>query len=285
MKTKVICKCKCCFGAAKFLGSVDFNKTCEDRKGERIFELSEILVHYYYCNQCGFIFTDYFDNWTISDFKEKLYNKDYDLADPKDNSKGERGNPGFNYGTYFGILISKLIENGRVKKKKSDIKILDYGSGGKLSSFGLGLLESGYYVDSFDPYYLNSSQKLNKNFYDFIFMIEVIEHCHNLEQTLKSLNNFLTNDGFLWIQTSLHEINQNGICKVGIHFFTAPKENIIDFSWYIAPRNGHASIFSFRSIQILFNRFNINVHKLDKKSGVIQNVILAKKKIKGNKTI
>lgn len=260
------------------LGDVDFNRTCEDRNGSRVFKVSDILVPYFICNECGFIFTNFFDDWTSKDFKEKLYNEEYELADPKDNSQGEKQNSGYTYGKFFSHLIDGLILDKKINKKKKDIKILDYGSGCKLSSFGLGLQNSGFHIDSYDPYYLKN-QTFRKNKYDFIFMIEVIEHCHNLEETGNTLNNLLSKNGQLWIQTGLHETNNQNILSGSLHFWTAPKKKIIDFSWYIAPRNGHVSIFSFRAIQFYLNRFNMKLFKFDEKSGILQNLILAQKNI------
>jgi hypothetical protein len=54
----------------------------------------------------------------------------------------------------------------------------------------------------------------------------------------------LSRDGILWIQTLIHP---------------HPAENDILSSWYIAPRNGHISIFTLPALTALFRRYEINV--------------------------
>ena len=75
-------------------------------------------------------------------------------------------------------------------------------------------------------------------------MIEVIEHCHNLDAVLLYLSKHLARDGIIHIQTLLHS-------------FPTP-EDILS-SWYIAPRNGHISIFTFQALAVMFRRYGINI--------------------------
>ena len=55
--------CKCCFNTSSFLGKINFNKTCEDKPTSSVFKSSKILVPYFICRNCNFIFTDFMDNW------------------------------------------------------------------------------------------------------------------------------------------------------------------------------------------------------------------------------
>lgn len=272
--------CKCCFNTSSFLGNINFNKTCEDKPTSSVFKSSKILVPYFICRNCNFIFTDFMDNWNKSDFKKNIYNDDYILADPKENSQGEKTNSGYHYGNYFSNIILGLIKNKKISKSREEIKILDYGSGGSLSSFGRGLKANGFNLESYDPFFKeNNVNNINQKF-DFIFMIEVIEHCHELEKTCKNLSELLDDNGFLWIQTMLHEINTNNEeIFGGHHYFSAPRDKILH-SWYIAPRNGHVSIFSFQSMKLLFQRYNFNLIKFEEE-GILQNLVMAKKIGKG----
>lgn len=269
-------RCKCCHEKVTFLGNIDFNKTCEDKPNFRIFDESNILVPYFICNNCDFIFTNFMDKWKNSDFKEKIYNEKYILADPKETSQGLINNSGYDYGKYFTKIILGLIQNKKISKSKNNIKILDYGSGQNLSSFGRALKDNGFYLDSYDPFF-EVNHRVNREIrYDFIFMIEVIEHCQDLEKTCITLKELLDENGFLWIQTLLHEINtKNDKIIGGHHFLSAPKNEILN-SWYISPRNGHASIFSYRSMKLLFQRHGFKLFKFEEE-GILQNLIMAKK--------
>ena len=233
-------QCKCCNADAPFVGTIDLNKSCHDRFGKRMFENSSIDVFYYKCSKCGFIFTNHMDNWTPEDFKEKIYNFEYGLADgvipgfeagADDPRKTISYNNGTNIANYF-------------LDSKDQIKVLDFGAGGNPGNTGLALIDKGFDVTSFEPYLADQSSDIKYHQYDLIIAIEVLEHCHDLLEVGYSLSKLLSRDGILWIQTALHP---------------HPAGDDILSSWYIAPRNGHISIFTLPAITILFRRFEINI--------------------------
>ena len=118
------------------------------------------------------------DDWSSEDFKEKIYNDDYHKADGAlpgyENAKPRE----ISYKN--GVRLSNLL-NGSPK----EIMSLDYGSSGNPGNTGLGLIDNGF--DLFSEPYLNETTELPHKF-DFIYLIEVIEHCHNVEHVAEELS-------------------------------------------------------------------------------------------------
>jgi len=50
--------------------------------GTRILPVSEKLIPYWSCIECGFIFTNYMDAWLPEDFQREIYNDEYINVDP-----------------------------------------------------------------------------------------------------------------------------------------------------------------------------------------------------------
>ena len=92
---------------------------------------------------------------------------------------------------------------------------------------------------------------------DIIYLIEVIEHCCDVHGTAQFIANHLSEDGIILMTTTLHPF---------------PYSKDIINSWYITPRTGHVSIFSFESLFQLFRKHKINI--VDTKS-----ILVGKKKI------
>ena len=70
--------CKVCGGLAPFFDVVDFQKCA----GFYEFGPSGVAVPYHRCDDCGFLFTSFFDDWTHGDFARFIYNADYAAVDP-----------------------------------------------------------------------------------------------------------------------------------------------------------------------------------------------------------
>jgi 2-polyprenyl-6-hydroxyphenyl methylase/3-demethylubiquinone-9 3-methyltransferase len=234
----MILLCKCCGGAANHLGSVDFNKSCWDRMGPRVFPVSGTMVPYYSCPNCGFIFTDFMDNWSREDFVAKVYNDDYHLADPEQLVPGGTSPPKDTIAYHNGLALAQ-----RLRGSEGAIRILDFGAGGDPGLTGRALIDKGFHVDSYEPNFVEGSPE-PVGPYDLIIMIEVIEHCHDLDRVMRQLSSCLAERGMVFVTTGLHPQKHDAT---------------VLSSWYIAPRNGHISIFSFAALAVLFRRYGLNM--------------------------
>lgn len=229
-------RCKCCGNKSEHLGFVDFSKSCQDRHGVKIFKSNGNKVSYLRCSHCGFIFTTLCDGWTSEDFKNKIYNKDYYKADGV-----IPGTEGRNLGYESGLQIA-----ANLRKTQENIDILDFGSGGNPGNFGKALIDKGFRVTSYDPFMGDASVIKEDKKFDFIISIEVFEHCHDLENVLRLLDRHSKKDCIVFFSTMLHE--------------NVPDSRQLE-SWYIAPRNGHISIFTFEAVWVFFRRIGFNVVK------------------------
>ena len=236
-------KCKCCGADAPYLGDVDFSKTCHDRYGKKVFQNTGCDVPYHKCENCGFIFSTYADNWTSKEMKKLIYNEEY--------NKSDGVVPGWEEGlsdprkSISYLNGEKLIQDYGLSKEQN-IRILDFGSGGNPGNTGLCFLDKGFDLTSYDPYSANGDTniELKHDKYDFIYSIEVFEHVVDLGKLCRFMSSHLSDTGMLHIQTLLHPDQTD--------------HTILD-SYYISPKNGHFSIFTFLSIFILFKSFGINV--------------------------
>lgn len=231
--TSVICKC--CQAQAPFLGTVDFNRTCEDRRRPAAFPPSGEMVAYYRCRNCGFIFTPYCDAWSPADFKARIYNDDYVKADYDENIVN-------------GIPATISYANGKhlaglLAGSEHRIRLLDFGAGGNPGRMGQALIDSGFRVTSYEPYFADViAPPIGK--FDVIYSVEVFEHCHDLNGLAEFIGDHLGDHGVLYFSTLLHP---------------QPSGDDVLSSWYIAPRNGHISIFTLPAITILFRKVGINI--------------------------
>jgi hypothetical protein len=74
--------CKLCGGFSRPFDSLDFYKYCSPTDCFA-FGFSGVYVDYLCCQDCGFIFTSFFDDWTSKDFAAYIYNEDYPRIDPE----------------------------------------------------------------------------------------------------------------------------------------------------------------------------------------------------------
>lgn len=189
----------------------DFNKNCEAFKSNPL-PLCGIPIYYHRCGRCGFIFTTAFDEFTNEDFLATIYNAEYLLVDPEFADRRPRGNAA--------LLNSVFTEH-------KNISILDYGGGnGRLAAL---LRSNGFSsVDAYDPFITEFSVRPKKR-YDCVVCFEVVEHSNRPLETFSDMDSFLEADGLLLFSTLLQPAD---IDQAGVGW------------WYIAPRNGHVSIFS-----------------------------------------
>lgn len=219
--------CCVCDGKAVLLGAVDFNRSCEDKDG-RVFEKSQRLVEYYRCGRCGHCFAPEFIAWPEQRFLSEIYNDDYALVDPE--------------------LLE--IRPGRVAQgideifggAKNLITHLDYGGGpGTLSKL---LVAKGWSSTSYDPFFSGSGEN-TENKYDLVTAIEVFEHVPNPRHLVEDLIARLCPDGMLFFSTLLSD----GVQR---------EASLLEW-WYLAPRNGHVSLFSMSSLSILLGLYEFKL--------------------------
>src|SRR5690242_17081184 len=120
--------------------------------------------------------------------------------------------------------------------KENSLNVLDFGCGHGilLNDFkNKGIKCDGY--DAFNPLY---SKLPPKNTYDFVTMIEVIEHTSSPFSELDVIRRSLKEKGIVMIETSFIDV--------------ANEENIqLEEFHYISPEAGHSTIFSHHGLDFL----------------------------------
>lgn len=209
--------CKVCGNSSPLFDVVDFGKHCSNSNPYQ-FGLVGVPVYYLRCCHCGFIFTEFFDNWSSDQFQSHIYNEDYCKVDPE----------------YLGSrpkrLASIIIEN--LSSAPKDMSILDFGSG--LGIFATQLVNAGFFnTKTYDPY---SDPIKPKGKFQLITCFEVMEHSTTPRKILSEMLSLLQPDGIIIFSTGLQPH----------HILTERAQ-----WWYIGPRNGHVSIFSDEALALL----------------------------------
>lgn len=214
--------CKICESPADLFDVIDFHKSA----GGYPFGWAGIPVVWYRCRVCGLLFTDFFDDWTSDDFSAFIYNPDYKLLDPD----------------YESIRPSRLVEYFKmVFEPARDLRILDFGSG--TGVFVDALRQAGFDIQGYDPF---SAPVRPKGKFDLITCFEVIEHSPNPKATLREMRSFLREGGGILISQTLQPSNI---------------EELRCSWWYCAPRNGHCSTFTERSLAYAAGEANLRFHR------------------------
>lgn len=220
--------CQICDGPSFALDVLDFNRSCEAvRKGEYR-PLSGIPVYYYMCKNCGFCFAPEFSKWDLNDFSEKIYNDNYIEVDPEH----EKDRPE--------MIAQSLIK--AFSGKENDIKHLDYGGGNGLLSYLLA--KSGWDTLSYDPFFDKEVALNTLGQFNLITAYEVFEHVPDINNLITQLDALLSDEGIILFSTLLSDGNI--------------RENQRLSWWYVSPRNGHISIFSKKSLNILAAKYNFH---------------------------
>lgn len=213
--------CKVCSKPAIAFDVVDFNKICDMNLYP--FGFVGIAVTYYRCEACSFVFTTFFDEWSTIEFSKYIYNQDYILVDPEYTSaRPER-------------MATALAD---ILRGCEETRILDYGSGS--GAFAALMMSSGFAeCHSYDPF--SAPERPVKRF-DIITCFEVIEHTVSPMATVEDMLGLLAPGGAILISTTLQPSN---ITEIRGNF------------WYIAPRNGHVSIFAAETFAWIATRFGL----------------------------
>ncbi len=218
--------CKCCGQSAELYGVVDFHKNCNVLHGQ-VLPLSGIPIYYHRCAACGFIFTNAFDHFSPDDFSRHIYNAGYIVVDPEYLAVRPDANAAH---------VVQLLQGNK------SIRILDFGGGnGRLAA---RLRMAGFTdVHTYDPF-VPASAKRPVGQFDLLLSFEVAEHSPTPRQTFSDMISFLSPQGIVLFSTL---VQPEQLDQIGVNW------------WYVAPRNGHVSIFSRKSLQLLANSFGFNL--------------------------
>jgi 2-polyprenyl-6-hydroxyphenyl methylase/3-demethylubiquinone-9 3-methyltransferase len=201
---------------AGFFDVVDLQKHCSfgNRYG---FGLSGIQVSYHRCEHCGFLFTGFFDTWSTEEFGRYIYNDDYVQVDPE--YKGARP-------SRIAGIMAKLLRGCEA------LRILDYGSGSGV--FAAEMRAAGFAgIEAFDPF---SNPRRPDGLFDLVTCFEVLEHMAWPSKAVEDMQSMLAPGGCLVFSQSVQP------------------PDIADIRgawWYLAPRNGHISMFTIDTLHRL----------------------------------
>jgi 2-polyprenyl-3-methyl-5-hydroxy-6-metoxy-1,4-benzoquinol methylase len=200
--------CKICSGGTAAFDVVDFNKSCDQRLYP--FGFCYIPVIYYRCEACSFIFTTFCDSWTSADFSKFIYNDDYALVDPE----------------YTGSRATRTASTiAEILRGCENARILDYGSGSGV--FAEAMKTHGFSdIEGYDPF---SAPERPTGLFEILTCFEVVEHAVSPLAVFEDMLSLLASDGAIIIGVGLQPAN---IGEIRCNW------------WYIAPRNGHVSIYA-----------------------------------------
>lgn len=220
--------CKICDSHATPFDLVDFNKTGHHSKYP--YGVAGIPVRYDRCDNCGFIFTGFFDSFTADQWSEYVYNDEYYIGvDPE----YAEIRPQYN-ARWFSTLLA-----GR----KGSLLGLDYGGGNGRT---VELMRTmGWAYDCWDPFGHTDMAPENAGRYNFCSSMEVFEHTPDPVGSLRSLVEKCSPDKLMIM------------IGTGAHDGIVTDETRLNW-WYAAPRNGHISLYSKKSLEMLAAKFGLD---------------------------
>ncbi len=212
--------CPVCDGPCASLGEVDFNKSCEEFRG-KVLPRAGIGVRYVLCEDCGFCLAPDLCRWTPEEFAQKIYNDEYLSVDPDWQEVRPRNNA---------TVLLEAFGN-----RAPAVRHLDYGGGNGL--LVRILRDAGWNSLSYDPYVDRRTRVEDLGRFDLVTAFEVFEHVPDVTRLVAGLSSLAVEDGVVLFSTLLSDGN------------LAPGEPLS--WWYAAPRNGHISLYSSRSLAFL----------------------------------
>ncbi len=212
--------CKACGGAAPAIGAVDFSKSCEDHRRPAL-PRSGRLVTYHRCSGCALVFTADFDTWSHDDFRREIYNEAYAEVDP--DYAAERP-------ACSAALVASII-GGDCR----GMEVLDYG-GGNGALAALLSRDHGMRAQSYDPFD-GEGGALPARCFPLVTCFEVLEHTPDPRATIRALAEAAGPDGVVLFSTL---VQPPDFAAHGVSW------------WYLAPRNGHITLFSRDALRALW---------------------------------
>lgn len=142
------------------------------------------------------------------------------------------------------------VTNTVLKYCSTNMIGLDYGCG-KGPVISHQLIEKGYQVNLYDPYFYPDTLYLHKT-YDFIFSCEVFEHFYNPLEEITKLHSILKPNGLLIVKTHLYN-------------------NQTDFkNWYYRKDLTHVFIYTFKTFEYIAEHFRFDILILEEKLVVLR---------------
>jgi len=218
--------CKICGHAATLYGVVDFHKSCRDEQVR--LPLSGVPIYYHRCANCGFLFTCAFDDWNTDQFRKYVYNEDYRSIDPD----YEISRPHMN-----AMRVEHLLG-----QHKADLRVLDYGGGNDVLCSTLR--SKGFPVAvTYDPMVPEHASRPGGSF-DLVTCFETLEHMPDPVTGIGGILEYLAEPGLVVFSTLVLTADFN---NYGLNW------------WYVAPRNGHVSIFTWKALEIAWGRYGYKI--------------------------
>jgi SAM-dependent methyltransferase len=219
--------CKICGGSAQLHGVVDFQKSCAEAQGVWL-PLAGVPIYYHRCTNCRFLFTAAFDDWTTDQFKAHIYNDGYKTVDPDYETTRPRANAD---------VVAQLWN-----AIKGQTRVLDYGGGNDV--FCSVMRERGFIAAvTYDPMVPEFARRPDGKF-DLVTSFETMEHLPDPLAGIGVMLEFAAEQGLVFFTTYARPADSE---PLGMNW------------WYIAPRNGHVSIFTKQALVLAFERYGYKV--------------------------
>ena len=212
--------CKACGQGATAIGSVDFNKSCEDHRRPPL-PPSGRSVTYHRCPACALVFTGDFDGWSHDDFRREIYNDGYAAVDP-------------DYAAERPAASARLVA-AVFGPNCQGMDVLDYGGGNGALAAVLAR-DHGMRAVSYDPFNPDCDT-LPSRCFPLVTCFEVLEHTPDPRAVIRALAAAAGPDGLVLFSTLLQPAD---FASLGVAW------------WYVAPRNGHITLFSHSALRALW---------------------------------
>jgi DNA-binding XRE family transcriptional regulator/SAM-dependent methyltransferase len=223
--------CKICAEPSPVYGVVDLNRPCEIPGGVRP-PPSSVPISYHRCAACGFLFTDAFDDWSHDQFRTHIYNDDYHLFDP-------------DYQTARPTNNANVVADFWAAHK-AGMRVLDFGGGNDV--FCSILRARGFSeAVTYDPMVPEYSRHPNGKF-DLVTCFETLEHLPDPLAGIAQIIACVAEPGAVLYSTLTQPLDFD---KHGVSW------------WYVAPRNGHISIFTKQALALAWGRHGFRTVALD----------------------
>ena len=157
----------------------------------------------------------------MDDFLKPIYNEEHNVVDS-------------HYAAVRPTCNAKVVAQ-TFQSSRNNLSILDYGGGnGVLARV---LTEAGFRATTCDPSTIFSARPLGR--FDLITCFEVLEHSPFPDRTVSDMSRLLADEGIILCSTLTRPSNFD---QLGLGW------------WYADPRNAHVSLYSRRSLTILFQK-------------------------------